>query len=170
MLGRLVDHYWGSDDELTERIDGKYKVYKDNKIIAEFNIYNQFCYGKCICDNEYGGKDICEYNGDRYFRTTSYNGNNERLYRLIEHFYDGYRLIEYNSTNVQIRYENMFEKMLKKYGNDPDNEKYFGPLDVAIFHYNDEKISYREKNNKIVKYYKNGYKKSMHKSKNILFY
>lgn len=158
--------------------DGCYTEYSwDETISAEYSIRNSEYYGTCVnYRNDGTVYRKCEYNSDSRCVVLLYDDTNKMYAKSI--IDDKYKKM------CSIRYENN-KKIISKHK--MDNAKsallllrpraiessgciYKGELGINIFHYVDDKVSFREKNNIVVKYYKNSYRKDFYKNKPIFFY
>lgn len=130
--------------------DGKYEFIdkKDGKLFLSFNLYN----------DEYYGSGKCYYYDTKTLQSEAEYSPKRK------------RTIGYSRSGRKLKRENTGFDMDAAYIRACYSWTYLGEMDVAIFHYSSGYKSYREKNNVIVKYYKNGYMKSMYKSKNLFFY
>lgn len=176
-----VDDYDNYDDDNYKQ-DGHYDVYVDNKLKISYNIYYGIYYGECLYYND---NDSIKIRSENYLtgfsRTTYYDDNGKKKYCVICTFNDGHedkKIIHYqeNEYNDEDKFET-FELFLDSIQFHPTDENHTINMGTTIFHYGNDRISYREKDSMILSYYKNGYIKNnnilhynTYKTKKMLFY
>lgn len=180
------DYYDDSDEYETfddPKQNGRYEIYEDDKLKLSYNLYEGEFYGKCIYYNSEGNIQVeAEINPSGFSRTMYYDDNGKKKCLVICGF-DAFgsdenntRIIKYQSYGVQkyITFTSFYAYGIK-FGE--TRTEYYGNDHVHIFHYNNNRVSYREKNDDIVAYYMNGYTQNNicgmrynYKNKKMLFY
>lgn len=174
MSDDLMWHDWCSsgddDDNYVPRENGYYEAYdKDGLLRASFNIYNEQYYGKCLYCDEYGNIILWgEFNAEENGRTINFNSHGKRTSHIVEQY--GETHIKYLNDDDVYYNDSFIDIINRKFLDGSITRQYIGKMKVNVFHYGDGKISYREKDDKIIHYYKNGYIKRMYKSKKLFFY
>lgn len=148
--------------------DGYYKCYSKGKLLGTYNILNCKYYGECVYISNRGVKYICEIYGSNFSRIDCYSISGIKYYSAVN---------INNVISVKEKYIKTIPTdfsfhafMDTKLYSSKCLEKFTKERVLNIFHYGDGKISYRDKNGKVVKYYKNEYKKNSYKNKTLFFY
>lgn len=146
--------------------------YENGGIKMEYNLLSRYFYGKCVYYGIDGNKKIeTEYSKNFSSRTKQYDENGNIMYVMVERIGKYKHIKKYIdiSDDLCVPYV-PYKDFLTNYELCAGDELISEKLDVAIFHYNDNKISYREKDDKVIKYYKNGYMQKKYKNKKFFFY
>lgn len=161
--------------------DGIYKItYRDN-VSSLYSIKNSKYYGtyksfSSIDSNKNEVIHSMEISINRCI-ITSFSNNKKISKEIFSVKNDDFIIYTYNDdgTYKKRKYnKNLINQnnyiWIFKYSYANNTHKYVGSLGLITFHYIDEKVRHREKNNIVVKYYKNSYKKFFYKNKKYLFY
>lgn len=147
---------------------GKYATfYKNGNMKMMYNFYDGYIYGNCVEYYSNGNiKEIGEYFTEDTSRTKRYDKDGNIMYMILKR-YNKQKITKYVDIDDKkchsfLDYSGM--ELCKA------NKFYKKDLGTMIFRYSDDKISYRENNGNVVKYYKSGYIKGYYKSKKLLFY
>lgn len=148
--------------------NGRYNEYENDSIKTSHFMKNDCYYGKCIYYYCTGQKFLeSELYGTGYERCICYDRNGDILYRV--NYVNKKKYVEYYKEEFPI-YKSFIDEKINSCMKGNNRNECIRESCVVEFHYNNGKISFRDKNDIIVKYYMNRYIKGCYKSKKLLFY